>query len=87
MSGIRSCAERNIDTLVKCAGHSQGSPLEEIPVDRVPRQFEANAFGASRFMQRVLPGVAAYEFFLQNEKPRMEVRTFSWTVLVTQCPD
>lgn len=46
-----------IDALVNNAGYSEMGPVEEVPLDRVRRQFQINVFGAIRLIQLVLPGM------------------------------
>jgi NAD(P)-dependent dehydrogenase (short-subunit alcohol dehydrogenase family) len=46
-----------VGVLVNNAGFSQSGAVEEVPMDRVRRQFETNVFGAVRLIQRVLPGM------------------------------
>lgn len=46
-----------VGVLVNNAGYSQSGPVEEVPPDRVRRQFETNVFGPLRLTQLVLPGM------------------------------
>lgn len=43
--------------LVNNAGYGQSGALEELPLERVRRQFETNVFGLLRLTQLVLPGM------------------------------
>lgn len=44
-----------VGVLVNNAGYGEYGPIEEVPIDRVRRQFETNVFGAVRMVQLVLP--------------------------------
>lgn len=46
-----------IDCLVNNAGYAQHGPLEDVPVDRLHRQFEVNVYGPHRLTRSVLPGM------------------------------
>jgi NAD(P)-dependent dehydrogenase (short-subunit alcohol dehydrogenase family) len=50
-------AEGAVGFLVNNAGYSQTGPIEEVPAERVRRQFETNVFGLVRMCQLVLPGM------------------------------
>lgn len=47
----------HIDCLINNAGYGQLGPLEDVPVDRLKRQFEVNTFGAHRLTRAVLPSM------------------------------
>jgi NAD(P)-dependent dehydrogenase (short-subunit alcohol dehydrogenase family) len=51
---IREEAGR-IDALVNNAGYGQYGPLEDVPVERVHRQFDVNVYGPHRLTRAVLP--------------------------------
>jgi len=44
-----------IDCLVNNAGYAQLGPVEDVPTDRVERQFDVNVFGPHRLIREVLP--------------------------------
>ncbi|MEU6733766.1 oxidoreductase [Streptomyces physcomitrii] len=46
-----------VGVLVNNAGYGEYGPVEEVPLERVRRQFETNVFGAVRMAQLVLPGM------------------------------
>ncbi|MBV9278657.1 MAG: SDR family oxidoreductase [Chloroflexi bacterium] len=46
-----------LDVLVNNAGHGQIGPIEEIPPDRMRRQFEVNVLGLLAFTQPFLPAM------------------------------
>jgi NAD(P)-dependent dehydrogenase (short-subunit alcohol dehydrogenase family) len=50
-------AEGSVGSLVNNAGYSQSGTVEEVPMERVRRQFETNVFGLVRMCQLVLPGM------------------------------
>jgi NAD(P)-dependent dehydrogenase (short-subunit alcohol dehydrogenase family) len=50
-------SEGAVGALVNNAGYSQSGAVEEVPIDRVRRQFETNVFGLVRLTQLVLPGM------------------------------
>lgn len=54
---LRECG--GIGALVNNAGYSQSGAIEDVPLDRVRRQFETNVFGLIRLTQLVLPGMRA----------------------------
>src|SRR5262249_39558088 len=45
--------------LVNNAGYGELGTVEEVPMDRIRRQFETNVFGLGRMCQLVLPGMRA----------------------------
>lgn len=49
--------EGGIDCLVNNAGVAQMGPVEDVPVDRVRRQFDVNVHGGIRCTQAVLPAM------------------------------
>jgi NAD(P)-dependent dehydrogenase (short-subunit alcohol dehydrogenase family) len=49
--------EGAVSVLVNNAGYSQVGAIEEVPIERVRRQFETNVFGLVRMCQLVLPGM------------------------------
>ena len=49
--------EGAVGVLVNNAGYSQSGAVEEVPMDKVRRQFETNVFGLVRLCQLVLPGM------------------------------
>jgi len=59
VTAVQEIEARNgaIDLLVNNAGYSELGPVEEIPLDRIRRQFETNVFGLIRLCQRVIPGM------------------------------
>ena len=48
-----------VGVLVNNAGYGEYGPIEQVPLDRVRRQFETNVFGLARLTQLVLPGMRA----------------------------
>lgn len=50
-------AEGAVGVLVNNAGYSQSGAVEEVPMEKVRRQFETNVFGLVRMCQLVLPGM------------------------------
>src|ERR687893_263057 len=50
-------AEGAVGVLVNNAGYSQSGAVEEVPMEKVRRQFETNVFGLARMCQLVLPGM------------------------------
>src|SRR5918997_194877 len=55
-------AEGAVGILVNNAGYSQSGPIEEVPLEKVRRQFETNVFGLVRMCQLVLPGMRRQGF-------------------------
>ncbi len=51
--------EGAVGVLVNNAGYSQSGAVEELSLDAIRRQFEANVFGLVRMSQLVLPGMRA----------------------------
>lgn len=49
--------EGAVGVLVNNAGYSQSGAVEEVPMEKVRRQFETNVFGLMRMCQLVLPGM------------------------------
>ncbi len=47
--------EGRIDCLVNNAGYGQFGPTEDVPVERVHRQFDVNVYGPHRLTRAVLP--------------------------------
>ena len=45
----------HLDCLVNNAGYGQVGPVEDVPVERVVRQFETNTFGPLRLVRAALP--------------------------------
>jgi len=43
-----------VDVLVNAAGYAQFGPLEDVPVERLHRQFDANVYGPHRLARAVL---------------------------------
>jgi NAD(P)-dependent dehydrogenase (short-subunit alcohol dehydrogenase family) len=54
--------EGAIGMLINNAGYSQSGAIEEVPMEKVRRQFETNVFGLARMCQLVLPGMRAQSF-------------------------
>jgi len=54
--------EGAIGVLINNAGYSQSGAVEEVPMEKVRRQFETNVFGLARMCQLVLPGMRAQGF-------------------------
>jgi NAD(P)-dependent dehydrogenase (short-subunit alcohol dehydrogenase family) len=50
-------AEGAVGVLVNNAGYSQSGAVEDVPMEKVRRQFETNVFGLVRMCQLVLPGM------------------------------
>ncbi|MCG3192331.1 MAG: hypothetical protein DIJKHBIC_01572 [Thermoanaerobaculia bacterium] len=50
-------AEGAVGILINNAGYSQSGPIEEIPIERIRKQYETNVFGLVRMCQLVLPGM------------------------------
>ena len=50
-------AEGAVGVLINNAGYSQSGAIEEVPMEKVRRQFETNVFGLARMCQLVLPGM------------------------------
>ena len=46
-----------VSALVNNAGYQQSGAVEEVPVERLRRQFETNVFGPMRLTQLVVPGM------------------------------
>ena len=46
-----------VGVLINNAGYSQSGAVEEVPMEKVRRQFETNVFGLVRMCQLVLPGM------------------------------
>jgi NAD(P)-dependent dehydrogenase (short-subunit alcohol dehydrogenase family) len=55
-------AEGAVGVLVNNAGYSQSGAVEEVPMEKVRRQFETNVFGLVRMCQLVLPGMRGQGF-------------------------
>ena len=55
-------AEGAVGVLVNNAGYSQSGAVEEVPMEKVRRQFETNVFGLVRMCQLVLPGMRRQGF-------------------------
>ncbi len=54
--------EGAVGVLINNAGYSQSGAVEEVPMDKVRRQFETNVFGLVRMCQLVLPGMREQGF-------------------------
>jgi len=50
-------ADGAVGVLINNAGYSQSGAVEDVPLDRVRKQFETNVFGALRMCQLCLPGM------------------------------
>ena len=50
-----------VDCLVNNAGYGQYGPLEDVPVERLHRQFDVNVYGPHRLTRAVLPLMRARE--------------------------
>ena len=50
-----------VDCVVNNAGYGQYGPLEDIPVNRLRRQFDVNVYGPHRLTRAVLPMMRAQE--------------------------
>jgi NAD(P)-dependent dehydrogenase (short-subunit alcohol dehydrogenase family) len=55
-------AEGAVGVLINNAGYSQSGAIEEVPMEKVRRQFETNVFGLARMCQLVLPGMRRQGF-------------------------
>jgi NAD(P)-dependent dehydrogenase (short-subunit alcohol dehydrogenase family) len=55
-------AEGAVGVLINNAGYSQSGAVEEVPMEKVRRQFETNVFGLVRMCQLVLPGMREQGF-------------------------
>jgi NAD(P)-dependent dehydrogenase (short-subunit alcohol dehydrogenase family) len=55
-------AEGAIGVLINNAGYSQSGAVEEVPLEKIRRQFETNVFGLVRLCQLVLPGMRGQGF-------------------------
>jgi NAD(P)-dependent dehydrogenase (short-subunit alcohol dehydrogenase family) len=55
-------AEGAVGVLINNAGYSQSGAVEEVPMEKVRRQFETNVFGLARMCQLVLPGMRRQGF-------------------------
>jgi NAD(P)-dependent dehydrogenase (short-subunit alcohol dehydrogenase family) len=55
-------AEGAVGVLINNAGYSQSGAVEEVPMEKVRRQFETNVFGLARMCQLVLPGMRGQGF-------------------------
>jgi NAD(P)-dependent dehydrogenase (short-subunit alcohol dehydrogenase family) len=55
-------AEGAVGVLINNAGYSQSGAVEEVPMEKVRRQFETNVFGLVRLCQLVLPGMRRQGF-------------------------
>ncbi len=55
-------AEGAVGVLINNAGYSQSGAIEEVPMQKVRRQFETNVFGLARMCQLVLPGMRRQGF-------------------------
>jgi NAD(P)-dependent dehydrogenase (short-subunit alcohol dehydrogenase family) len=54
--------EGAVGVLVNNAGYSQSGAVEEVPMEKVRRQFETNVFGPVRLCQLALPGMRRQGF-------------------------
>jgi NAD(P)-dependent dehydrogenase (short-subunit alcohol dehydrogenase family) len=54
--------EGAVGVLINNAGYSQSGAVEEVPMQKVWRQFETNVFGLVRMCQLVLPGMRRQGF-------------------------
>jgi NAD(P)-dependent dehydrogenase (short-subunit alcohol dehydrogenase family) len=54
--------EGAVGILINNAGYSQSGAIEEVPMEKVRRQFETNVFGLVRMCQLVLPGMRVQGF-------------------------
>jgi NAD(P)-dependent dehydrogenase (short-subunit alcohol dehydrogenase family) len=54
--------EGAVGVLINNAGYSQSGAVEEVPMEKVRRQFETNVFGLVRMCQLVLPGMREQGF-------------------------
>jgi len=55
-------SEGAVGVLINNAGYSQSGAIEEVPMEKVRRQFETNVFGLARMCQLVLPGMRRQGF-------------------------
>ena len=55
-------AEGAVGVLVNNAGYSQSGAVEDVPMEKVRRQFETNVFALVRMCQLVLPGMREQGF-------------------------
>lgn len=55
-------AEGAVGVLINNAGYSQSGAIEEIPIERIRKQYETNVFGLVRMCQLVLPGMRRQGF-------------------------
>jgi NAD(P)-dependent dehydrogenase (short-subunit alcohol dehydrogenase family) len=54
--------EGAVGVLINNAGYSQSGAIEEVPLEKVRRQFETNVFGLVRMCQLALPGMREQGF-------------------------
>src|ERR671932_959534 len=54
--------EGAVGVLINNAGYSQSGAVENVPMEKVRRQFETNVFGLVRMCQLVLPGMREQGF-------------------------
>jgi NAD(P)-dependent dehydrogenase (short-subunit alcohol dehydrogenase family) len=54
--------EGAVGVLINNAGYSQSGAVEEVPMEKVRRQFETNVFGLARMCQLALPGMRRQGF-------------------------
>jgi NAD(P)-dependent dehydrogenase (short-subunit alcohol dehydrogenase family) len=54
--------EGAVGVLINNAGYSQSGAIEEVPMEKVRRQFETNVFGLVRMCQLALPGMREQGF-------------------------
>jgi len=55
-------AEGAVGVLINNAGYSQSGAVEDVPMEKIRRQFETNVFGLVRMCQLVLPGMRRQGF-------------------------
>jgi NAD(P)-dependent dehydrogenase (short-subunit alcohol dehydrogenase family) len=55
-------AEGAVGVLINNAGYSQSGAVEDVPMEKIRRQFETNVFGLVRMCQLVLPGMRGQGF-------------------------
>lgn len=55
-------AEGAVGVLINNAGYSQSGAIEDVPIEKVRRQFETNVFGLVCMCQLVLPGMRSQGF-------------------------
>jgi short-subunit dehydrogenase len=48
--------------LINNAGYGQSGAIEDVPMEKIRRQFETNVFGLVRMCQLVLPGMRRQGF-------------------------